>query len=164
MTGRRHTPPVALLFALAAVLLVPWIVLLYLVLPSSHRAANWNLAWAGFDVALALLLVTVALTAWRRSDWLEEAAGATAVLLFVDVWFDLLTSATRAELAVAVAEAVVVELPVAAFCLMLARAARRGSARYAARAGCSACPPNSWRIAERSWLANVASPRESNRA
>jgi hypothetical protein len=90
-------------------------------LPSSHRSAHWDVAWAGFDVVLALLLLAVAATAWWRSPWLEGAASATAALLFVDAWFDVLTSSTRTELVVAVLEAALVELPMAALCLLLAR-------------------------------------------
>jgi hypothetical protein len=43
----------------------------------------------------------------------------------VDAWFDVLTSSTRAELAVSIAEAVLVELPLAVLCLLLARNAER---------------------------------------
>jgi hypothetical protein len=100
-------------------------VLLALVLPSTERAAHWDLAWAGFDALLAALLLAVAITAWRRSPWLEGAATASAALLFVDAWFDILTAATRTELWTAVIEAVLVELPLAFICLVLARAARR---------------------------------------
>jgi hypothetical protein len=71
------------LFGLAALVLVPWVVLLVVALPSAHRAAHWDVAWAGFDVALALILLTVAVAAWRRSPWLEGAASAAATLLFV---------------------------------------------------------------------------------
>jgi hypothetical protein len=113
------------LFGLAALLLVPWVVLLVVSLPSAHRAAHWDIAWAGFDIALALLLLTVAVAAWRRSPWLVGAATATATLLFVDAWFDVLTSSTRAELVVSVGEAAFVELPLAIVCLLLARDAER---------------------------------------
>jgi hypothetical protein len=113
------------LFGLAALVLVPWVVLLVEELPSAHRAAHWDLAWAGFDVGLALLLLGVAIAAWRRSPWLESAATASATLLFVDAWFDILTSSTRAELAVAIVEAALVELPLAALCLRLARDTER---------------------------------------
>jgi hypothetical protein len=109
------------LFGLGALLLVPWIVLLVFALPSTHEAAHWDIAWAGFDVALALLLLTVAVAACRRSPWLEGAATATATLLFVDAWFDVLTSSTRAELFASAGEAVFVELPLAILCLLLAR-------------------------------------------
>jgi hypothetical protein len=94
-------------------------------LPSAHRAAHGDVAWAGFDVALALLLFAVALAAWRRSPWLEGAATASATLLFVDAWFDILTSSTRAELAAASIEAGLVELPLALICLLLARDTER---------------------------------------
>jgi hypothetical protein len=113
------------LFGLVAVLLVPWVVLLVLVLPSAHQSAHWDIAWSGFDVALALLLSAVAVAAWRGSLWFEGAATAAATLLFVDAWFDVLTSSTRVELFVAIGEAVLVELPLAFLCLFLARDAER---------------------------------------
>jgi hypothetical protein len=112
-------------FGLAALLLVPWVVVLVVALPSAHRAAHWDIAWAGFDFALALLLLTVAVAAWRRSPWLEGAATATATLLFVDAWFDVLTSSTQTEFVVSVGEAAFVELPLAILCLLLARDAER---------------------------------------
>ena len=123
--GWRAPRWVVPLFGLAALLLVPWVVLLAVALPSAHRAAHWDIAWAGFDVALALLLLTVAVAAWRRSPWLEGAAAASATLLFVDAWFDVLTSSTQAEFVVSVGEAVFVELPLAVVCLLLARDAKR---------------------------------------
>ena len=123
--GWRPARWVVPLFGLAALLLVPWVVLLVFELPSAHRAAHWDIAWAGFDVALALLLLTVAVAALRRSPWLEGSATATATLLFVDAWFDVLTSSTRAELIMSIAEAALVELPLAILCLLLARQAER---------------------------------------
>src|SRR2546423_10499762 len=101
---------VAPLFGLAALLLVPWIVLLVYLLPSAQQASHWDIAWAGFDVGLALVLSGVALAAWRRSPWLEGAATAAATLLFVDAWFDVLTSSTRPELIVALVQAGFVQL------------------------------------------------------
>ena len=115
------------LFGLAALLLVPWTVLLVAWLPSAHRATHWNIAWAGFDVALTLLLLAVAATARRRSSWFEGAATAAATLLVVDAWFDVLTASTRTEFVLAIAEAAFVELPLALLCLLLARKAERRS-------------------------------------
>ena len=116
---------VVLLFALAAIVLLPWTIFLVRSLPSTHPAAYWDIAWAGFDVALAFLLLGVALAAWRRSPWLEGAATAAATLLVVDAWFDILTSSTHLELAIASGEAVLIELPLAGLCLLLARNAER---------------------------------------
>jgi hypothetical protein len=116
---------VAPLYGLAALVLVPTVVVLVVALPSTHQAEHWDLAWGGFDVMLALILVTVAITAWRGSAWLEAAAAAAATLLFVDAWFDVLTASTRSELVLALVEAVFVELPLAVLCLWLARGAER---------------------------------------
>lgn len=132
---RAGDPPrwVVPLFALGALALVPWVILLVHELPSAHRAAHWDVAWAGFDVALAVLLLTTAAAAWRSSPWLEGAATATATLLGVDAWFDVLTASTHVELAAAVAEAAFVELPLAALCLLVARAAERRAAQSESR-------------------------------
>ena len=124
-SGWRPARWVVPLFALAAIVLVPWIVFLVRSLPSTHAAAHWDIAWAGFDLGLALLLSGVALAAWRRSPWLEGAATAAAALLAVDAWFDILTSSSRLELGTAIGEAVLVELPLALLCLLLARDAER---------------------------------------
>jgi hypothetical protein len=120
----RNVPAwVVPLFAVGAVVLLPTIVLLVVVLPSTHQSEHWDVAWSGFDVMLALMLLAVAVTAWRRSAWLEAAAAAAATLLFVDAWFDVLTASSRSELIVALVEAVFVELPLALLCLWLTRGA-----------------------------------------
>jgi hypothetical protein len=116
---------VAPFFAAAALALVPWTIVLATRLPTTHAAPHWNLTWAGFDVGLTFLLVAVAAAAWRRSPWLEGAATAAAALLLVDAWFDLTTSSSGIELGASLAEALVVELPIAVLCLLLARDAER---------------------------------------
>jgi hypothetical protein len=129
---------IGVLFAAAAFILVPWIVFLVRGLPSDHRSAHWDVAWGGFDAALALLLIGVALAAWRRSPWLEGAATAAATLLFVDAWFDILTSSSRSELITAIIEAALIELPIAVLCLFLARSVERRLAAAASIAARSA--------------------------
>ena len=125
-SGRwRPAPWVVPLFALAGIVLVPWTVLLVRSLPSTHAAAHWDIAWAGFDIGLALLLLGVAISGWRRSPWLEGTATAAATLLVVDAWFDVMTSSTHLELAFAIGEAVLIELPLAGLCYLLARDAER---------------------------------------
>ena len=125
---------IGVLFAAAALVLVPWVVFLVRDLPSDHRSAHWDVAWGGFDIALALLLVGVAVAAWRRSPWLEGAATAAATLLFVDAWFDVLTSSSREELLTAILEAALVELPMAVFCVFVARSVERRLALAASAA------------------------------
>jgi hypothetical protein len=123
MTVPRTVPP---FFALAALVLVPWTVLLVNQLPSEHQAIHWDIAWGGFDLGLSLTLLAVAIAAWRRSPWLEGAATAAATLLVVDAWFDVLTASPGTDRLVAIVEAAVVELPLAVVCLALARKVERG--------------------------------------
>jgi hypothetical protein len=61
-------------------------------LPSRQVSANNDAAWAGFDVLLMLTLASTAYFALRRSRYLATAATATATLLVVDAWFDVLTT------------------------------------------------------------------------
>jgi hypothetical protein len=112
-------------FAVAAVLLLPWIVVLAALLPANHAAPHWDITWVGFDAGLSLLLISVAYAAWKRSAWLQGAATAAATLLLVDAWFDVTTSASRVELITAVVAAALVEVPLATLCLLLARDTER---------------------------------------
>jgi predicted branched-subunit amino acid permease len=119
------SPPrwVAPLFGFAALALVPWVVLLASELPAAHRVTHWAAAWAGLDVALVAMLVTLAACVWRRSGWVEPAATAAATLLFVDVWFDVTTASSAGG------AAIVLELALGIGCLALARRAALGRRR-----------------------------------
>jgi hypothetical protein len=125
-TSATHVPRwIVPLFAVGALVLVPTVVVLLFTLPSTHRSEHWDVAWGGFDVMLALMLVAVAFTAWRGSAWLEAAAASAATLLVVDAWFDVLTASNGTELVIAIVEAVCVELPLALLCVWLTRGAER---------------------------------------
>ncbi len=106
------------LFALFSLILLPWTIYLGETLPSRQLSPNYDTAWAGFDVILLIALASTAYFALRRSRYLSTAATATATLLVVDVWFDVLTtpSAQRPE---SIVLAVLVELPLAAVCTWL---------------------------------------------
>ena len=121
------------LFIAAPVFLVPWTVYLGRMLPSHHESSHWDIAWVGFDLALAAALALVGIAAACRSVWLEGAATAAATLLFVDAWFDVLTAGTTSERAVALLEAGLVEIPFGLLCLWLARSARAAAAAPAPR-------------------------------
>ena len=79
------------LFALFSLILLPWTVYLGETLPSRQLSPNYDTAWAGFDVILVMALASTAYFALRRSRYLSTAATATATLLVVDAWFDVLT-------------------------------------------------------------------------
>ena len=108
------------LFLACAVILLPWIVVAGLTLPSRSLSHNYNLAWAGYDVILLLGLAGTAYSTLRRSRLLPIAAAATAALLTADAWFDVLTSPGGWDKVEAIAMSVLAELPLAAVCFWLA--------------------------------------------
>jgi hypothetical protein len=108
----------ALLVAVA-VGLVPWTLYLTFSLPSRHVTFHYDLAWVGFDVALAAAFATTARAAVRRSQWLVPLAAATGTMLLCDAWFDVVTSKSGGEMWEAVAEALLAELPLAAICVFI---------------------------------------------
>jgi hypothetical protein len=100
--------------------LLPWSVMLGVTLPASTFVPNWSLAWMGLDFAEA---VAALLTAWllgRGSPRASLAAMAGAGLLCADALFDVCTSAAGTPRLLAVGEAVLVELPLAAAATWLA--------------------------------------------
>src|SRR6187397_2800044 len=89
---RRWVPR---LLALVALGLVLWTLWLTVSLPSRHVAQNYDVAWIGFDLALA---------------------AATGTMLVCDAWFDVVMSNGGGERLEAVVEAAFAELPLAAIC------------------------------------------------
>ncbi len=108
-----------LLLGLGAVL-VPWTLWLAATLPERHVARNFDIAWSGFDIALAVTLIATGAGLLRGATWTQGAAAAAATLLVCDAWFDVLTSAPGTERMTAVGMAVLAELPVAAACALIA--------------------------------------------
>lgn len=108
-------------FVLLTAAMVPWTVFLAVTLPVKQTAEHYDLAWVGFDVALVGVLGWTAWCALRRSPTLAVAASMTSTMLVVDAWFDVVTAPTGQDLALALSMALVVELPLAAVCVWLAR-------------------------------------------
>jgi hypothetical protein len=76
---------------------------------------HYDLAWVGFDVALAVVLGLTARAAFHGSDVLAPLAAATAAMLVCDAWFDIVTS-TAGERLEAILEAAFAEIPLALIC------------------------------------------------
>lgn len=108
------------LFAVCAVVLLPWIVVLAVTLPSRQLSPHYALAWSGFDVMEFVALALTAGSALRRSPYLATVAPWSAALLVADAWFDVMTSPTGPDRLEAIAMALLIELPLAATCLWLA--------------------------------------------
>jgi hypothetical protein len=122
-------------YAVLAVVLIPWIVWLAWTLPERSVSSHYRLAWVGFDVLLCGALGRTAWLAWRRSPFVVNVAAATATLLVVDAWFDVTTSPGGHDLVTSALLAVVVELPLATFSLVIAgraqiEIARTGAVRH----------------------------------
>jgi hypothetical protein len=106
------------LFAMFSLILLPWTIYMAGSLPAEQVSTNYDAAWAGFDVLLALTLASTAYSALRRSRYLATAATATATLLVVDAWFDILTTPGTQRIE-SILLAAFVELPLAAVCIWL---------------------------------------------
>lgn len=116
---RRHRP--ALLVAAAvALFLVPWCVVLARTLPPVATVPHWSLAWVGLDGGEAVAAIMTALLIVRRDPRAALTATAGAAFLIADAWFDICTSAPGLDQATAIAEAALVEIPLAIAALWFA--------------------------------------------
>ena len=106
------------LFALFSLALLPWTIYLGESLPARQLSPHYDVAWTGFDVMLIAALASTAYFALRRSRYLAISAAATAALLLVDAWFDILTTPGN-QVAESILLAAAVELPLAAVCMWL---------------------------------------------
>lgn len=112
-------------FAVLAIGTVPWIVFLAVTLPRHATVVHYRGVWVGFDLALVFVLATTAVLAWRGRPRVTMAATATATMLFVDAWFDVLTTPRSGGRWLSLLLAAGVELPLAATCLWIALHASR---------------------------------------
>jgi len=111
----------ALLLTLGAAVLIPWTLVLAYRLPAQHTSHHWDVAWVGFDIALAVALGATAWSIARRSAWAPSAAAVAATLLLCDAWFDVVLASGHEDQVEAVLEAALVEIPLAIFLVLLAR-------------------------------------------
>ncbi|MGW2934014.1 hypothetical protein ACWDA7_19670 [Streptomyces sp. NPDC001156] len=109
---RRHTLE---LFAVSALGLAAWTVLLGVTLPSDYQVHQWRTTWVGFDILLLIALGLTAVLGKRRNPAVLLTGLATAVLLVCDAWFDVSLAFGTPAVWASIALAVFVELPVAAF-------------------------------------------------
>jgi hypothetical protein len=122
MRARRIVIPA---LAAASFGLVPWTLWLTYSLPARHLTRHYDLAWVGFDCALAVAIGLTAAAALRRSWMLVPLAATTGTMLLCDAWFDVVTSSGGGELLEALLLACLAELPLAAMCALLVWDARR---------------------------------------
>ncbi|MEV7547832.1 hypothetical protein [Streptomyces sp. NPDC089915] len=124
----RGTRRAGWLLVACGLTLLPWLYVLAGGLPATATVAHWPVVWVGLDALEALGLIATGLLAARGDRRHALAAAATATLLVVDAWFDVMTAAPGGDLATAVAMALGAELPLAALC---GRLALRALSRHA---------------------------------
>lgn len=122
--GRERLIPrwIEWFFIAAALVLIPWIVVLFTAPPQAGIVAKHSrLVWGGFD---CFLVLGFAVTAYRiaiRSPRGAITAAATGTMLFVDAWFDVLTSRRPIDQLTAVLMALFAEIPCGLICFYVAR-------------------------------------------
>ncbi len=81
------------MFLVFAVVLVVWIAILAITLPTRGVLQDEDVVWVGFDVGLLAGLTWTAWAALGRHPSLPLAAAATGASLITDAWFDVVGSA-----------------------------------------------------------------------
>lgn len=120
-----------LVFGAIGIGLLPWTVWLSSSLRPEHLTDNWDVAWSGFDAALALMFLLTAVAAWRRSAWVGVFAAITGTLLVTDAWFDVILESRADDVTMALVLAFIAELPAAALCFWIAYRTERFLAEVA---------------------------------
>jgi hypothetical protein len=132
LTGRLRSVrahPFGFLAMAATLALIPWPLIYITQLPDHHTAKHWNLAWAGFDLALCAALGITAWAALRERALLIVGLIVSSTLLVCDAWFDVATSLDTADETVTLVTAIAVELPLACYFAILAYRYLRTSIR-----------------------------------
>lgn len=98
-----------------------WLVYVFIDTPTTYRAQNWNAAWLGFDIGLFIALGTAFWAIVKRRQLAIPAAIVSATFLFIDTWFDVITSAAGWDFRAALISGFLIQLPTAFFLLRFAR-------------------------------------------
>jgi len=117
--GRRKLLLAAII--VCCVVLAVWIGVLAVTLPRYYRAGGWRGAWVGFDIAELCAFLATGWAAWKRRQILIICLVVLATLLCCDAWFDVVLDARTKGFLFSLLSAVVIELPLAAVAIFLAR-------------------------------------------
>jgi hypothetical protein len=105
----------------SCIVLAAWIGVLAVTLPTFYHTGTWRGAWVGFDIGLLAAFAATGWTAWRRRQLLIVCLVVLATLLVCDAWFDVVLDAHTSSFLASVLSAVLVELPLAALAIFMAR-------------------------------------------
>lgn len=117
----RLIPRWAVAFFLGgAVVLIPWIVLMFTVPRAVNVPRHWVLVWGGFDCFLVLGFAVTAFRLITRSPRGAVTSAMTGTMLLIDAWFDVLTT-HRGGQVVSILMALFAEIPCAMICFYVSR-------------------------------------------
>ena len=103
-----------------AAVLLPWCLILAVTLPSTYQADHWKVAWIGLDCGTAIAAELTAYLLHTRNRYAALTAMAAGTLLIADAWFDVSTAAAGVDRGLSLAEALLLELPLALCAFVLA--------------------------------------------
>jgi hypothetical protein len=102
-----------LLLVCGAAALFGWTIYLGSILHGQVMVRDWQVAWVGLDLMQASGLAASGVLLAQHRRLLSPVAAASACLMLVDAWFDVLTSEGGASWYVALLMACALELPAA---------------------------------------------------
>ena len=106
--------------AIGALVMLPWIGYLASSLPLAESGGAWRVAWVGFDIMLAFVLMTTAWLGFRRRQVAILGLLVASTMLVTDAWFDVALSYGTREQWGAILSAALLEVP---FAILLASSA-----------------------------------------
>ena len=131
--------------AIGALVMLPWIGYLASSLPLAESGGAWRVAWVGFDIMLAFVLMTTAWLGFRRRQVAILGLLVASTMLVTDAWFDVALSYGTREQWGAILSAALLEVP---FAILLASSAisilQRTSSTVAQLRGHEGNPPSLW--------------------
>lgn len=92
--------------------MVAWIIYLRFQLPRTYQAQHWRMAWIGFDIGLFVSMVTTLFSHLRGSMKRLPASIVAATFLFIDSWFDIVTSQKGEDRLIAFLLAIFLQIPI----------------------------------------------------
>ena len=132
--------------AIGALVMLPWIGYLASSLPLAESGGAWRVAWVGFDIMLAFVLMTTAWLGFHRRQVAILGLLVASTMLFTDAWFDVALSYGTREQWGAILSAALLEVP---FAVLLASSAisilQRTSSTVARLRGHEGTPSSLWR-------------------
>ncbi|WP_157557731.1 hypothetical protein [Intrasporangium oryzae] len=112
--------------AACAALLVGWIAVLGATLGTSATVRHWDVSWIGLDILEVVGLLATTVLMRLRAAAVAQVAPMTAMVFLVDAWFDVTLSQPGWAYAGALLSAAVIEIPLAALCLLIGWRSSKG--------------------------------------